>query len=63
LRARTTHNHAAGPVVKIEALTEWGARVHVEISQDHFAALGLRKDEEVFITPRDLAIFTDQRVS
>jgi sulfate transport system ATP-binding protein len=63
LRARTTHINAAGPVVKIEALTEWGARVHVEISQDHFAALGLRKDEEVFITPRDLAIFTDQRVS
>jgi sulfate transport system ATP-binding protein len=64
LRARTTHINAAGPVVKIEALTEWGARVQVEISQDRFAALGLRKDEEVFITPRDLAIFTnDQRVS
>jgi sulfate transport system ATP-binding protein len=63
LRARTTHINAAGPVVKIEALTEWGARVHVEIPQDRFAALGLRKDEEVFITPRDLAIFTDERVS
>ncbi|MGA7201484.1 MAG: sulfate ABC transporter ATP-binding protein [Candidatus Cybelea sp.] len=63
LRARTTHINAAGPVVKIEALTEWGARVHVEIPQDRFAALGLCKDEEVFITPRDLAIFTDERVS
>lgn len=64
LRARTTHINAAGPVVKIEALTEWGARVHVEIPQERFAALALRKDEEVFITPRDLAVFSnDKRVS
>jgi hypothetical protein len=64
LRARTTHINAAGPVVKIEALTEWGARVQVEIPQERLAALGLRKDEEVFITPRDLAVFSnDERVS
>jgi sulfate/thiosulfate transport system ATP-binding protein len=56
-RARTKHINAAGPVVKVEAITEWGAVVHVELSQERFRELELRKDEEVFITPRDLAVF------
>ena len=45
--------------VKIEAITEWGAVVHVEMPQERFRALDLRTDEEVFITPRDLAVFEE----
>jgi sulfate/thiosulfate transport system ATP-binding protein len=59
-RARTKHINAAGPVVKVEAITEWGAVVHVELSQERFRELELRKDEEVFITPRDLAVFAKE---
>lgn len=59
-RARTKHINAAGPVVKVEATTEWGAPVHVELSQERFRELELRKDEEVFITPRDLAVFAKE---
>jgi sulfate transport system ATP-binding protein len=59
-RARTKHINAAGPLVKVEAITEWGAAVHVEMTQERFRALDLRTDEEVFITPRDLAVFAKE---
>ncbi len=59
-RAKTKHINAAGPLVKIEAITEWGAVVHVEMPQERFRALDLRTDEEVFITPRDLAVFAKE---
>jgi ABC-type sulfate/molybdate transport systems ATPase subunit len=59
-RARTKHINAAGPVVKVEAVTEWGAPVHVEMPQQRFRDLALHKDEEVFITPRDLAVFAQE---
>jgi sulfate transport system ATP-binding protein len=60
-RATTKHINAAGPVVKIEAVTEWGALVRVEMAPDRFRELALRNGEEVFITPRDLAVFTTDR--
>jgi sulfate/thiosulfate transport system ATP-binding protein len=56
-RATTKHINAAGPLVKIEAVTEWGAPVHVEISQERFRALQLAKDEIVFISPKEAAVF------
>lgn len=59
-RARTKHINAAGPTVKVEAITEWGAVVHVELSQERFRELDLHRDEEVFITPRDLAVFAKE---
>jgi sulfate/thiosulfate transport system ATP-binding protein len=59
-RATTKHINAAGPLVKVEAVTEWGAAVHVEMPQERFRALALHKDEEIFITPRDLAVFAKE---
>jgi sulfate/thiosulfate transport system ATP-binding protein len=56
-RATTKHINAAGPLVKVEVITEWGAPVHVEVPQERFRDLGLSKGEEVFIVPRDLAVF------
>jgi sulfate transport system ATP-binding protein len=56
-RATTTHINAAGPVVKVDAVTEWGAPVHVEMSQEKFQALRLTKNEVVFVTPKDIAVF------
>jgi sulfate/thiosulfate transport system ATP-binding protein len=56
-RATTTHIHSAGSLVKIDAVTDWGAPVHVEMSQERFQALGLAKNEVVFVTPRDVAVF------
>jgi sulfate transport system ATP-binding protein len=60
-RATTKHINAAGPVVKVEAVTEWGAPVHVEMAQERFRELALRNGEVVFITPRDPAVFAKEQ--
>jgi sulfate transport system ATP-binding protein len=57
LRARIKHINAAGPLVKVEAVTEWGTPVHVEISQERFRNLQLLKDEAVFLIPKDAKVF------
>ncbi len=60
-RATVKHINAAGPLVKVEAVTEWGATVHAEMAQERFRSMGLQKGEEVFLTPRDVAVFSDDR--
>ena len=60
-RATIKHINSAGPLVKVEALTEWGAPVHVELSQERFQELELAKDEAVFINPKELKTF-DKKV-
>jgi sulfate transport system ATP-binding protein len=56
-RAKIKHINSAGPLVKVEAVTEWGALVHVEMSQDRFRNLHLLKDEAVFVIPKDVKVF------
>jgi sulfate transport system ATP-binding protein len=58
-RARVEHINPAGPLVKVELETEWGDPVHVEISQDRYRALHLKKGAEVFITPKEKKLFVD----
>ena len=55
--ARIKHINAAGPLVKVEAVTEWGALVHVEMSQERFRYLQLLKNEAVFVSPKDVQVF------
>ena len=43
--------------MKIEALSEWGAPVQVEMSQEKFQELQLAKEETVFIIPKELKVF------
>jgi sulfate/thiosulfate transport system ATP-binding protein len=56
-RATIKHIHSAGPLVKVEAISEWGESVYAEMPQDRFRALQLSKNEDVFITPRDIRVF------
>jgi len=56
-RATIKHINSAGPLVKIEAVAEWGESVHVEMSQEKFRDLQLVKNEAVFIVPRETKIF------
>ncbi|MGH9537239.1 MAG: TOBE-like domain-containing protein [Terriglobales bacterium] len=51
------HINSAGPLVKVEALTEWGAPVHIELSQERFRELELVKNDAVFIIPKELKVF------
>jgi sulfate/thiosulfate transport system ATP-binding protein len=61
-QATIVHINAAGPLVKIEAQAEWGARVQVEMPQQHFRDLGLSKGELVFVVPHELAVFKNGEV-
>ena len=56
-RATVQHINSAGPLVKIEALTEWGSPIHVELSQERFRTLQLAKEEVVFVIPREAKVF------
>jgi sulfate transport system ATP-binding protein len=56
-RATIKHINSAGPLVKVEALAEWGALVHVELSQEKFSELQLTRNEAVFIIPKELKMF------
>lgn len=58
-RARVEHVNPAGPLVKVELVSQWGDPVQVEISQKRYRALRLEKDAEVFVTPKEQEIFVD----
>ena len=54
-RARVKHINAAGPQVKIELLAEQGDLLHVEISQERFRVLGLQREVDVFVRPKQIS--------
>ena len=58
-RARIKHINSAGPLVKVEAVAEWGDPVHIEMSQEKFRELQLLKDESVFVIPKDVKVFAN----
>ena len=45
-RATIRHINAAGPGAQVEAVTEWGAAVHVEMPQEQLRLLALRKEKK-----------------
>ena len=49
----------AGPVVKVELATPRGSLVHVELSQERYRQLHLHKSAEVFVSIKDMCVFTD----
>ncbi len=61
-RATIKHINSAGPLVKIEALSEWGDPVQVELSQEKFRELQLIKEETVFIIPKELKVFQKKAI-
>ena len=61
-RAVIKHINSAGPLVKIQALSEWGAPVQVELSQERFRELQLLKEETVFLIPKELKVFQKKAV-
>ncbi len=58
-RAKVVHINAAGPVVKVELVSEWGDTVHVELTQDRYRELALQVDADVYVTPKDMHIFVE----
>jgi sulfate transport system ATP-binding protein len=61
-RAVIQHINRAGPVVKIDALTEWGDLVQVELPQEKFRELRLSRNESVFLIPKEMKVFRKSAV-
>lgn len=57
IQARVTHINLAGSIVKVELQSEKGDTIQVEISQERFGQLLLKKNENVFVTPKEIRVF------
>jgi hypothetical protein len=42
----------AGPLVRVELESEWGAIVRVDLSQERYRELNLRPGARVFVAPK-----------
>ncbi len=52
-RARVVRVNPAGPLVKVELLTEWGDSVRAELTQDRYRAAPIASGEDVFVSARE----------
>jgi len=57
-RARVKHINLAGPLAKVDLITESGHAIHVEMSQESFRERHLEPDIEVFVSPKEMKVFT-----
>jgi sulfate transport system ATP-binding protein len=60
IRAVVQRIHSAGPNVRLDLVAESGEHLHAEMAQDRFRALQITVDSQVFVTPREVKVFTDQ---
>jgi sulfate transport system ATP-binding protein len=58
-RARVEHINGAGALVRVDLITEWGDPVNVEITHERFRALDLRKDDKVYLRPKERRVFVN----
>jgi sulfate transport system ATP-binding protein len=57
--AKVTHINAAGSLVKVDLITDWGAPVHVELSHRRYSSLRLKTGDEVYLRPRERQVFVE----
>lgn len=60
LEAKILHVHAAGPLVRVELLTDTNQRLVSEISQERFATMGLEAGGTVFVRLRHIRVFSSK---
>lgn len=60
--ATIDHLNPARPLVKLELTSEWGDPIQVEITQERYRALELKKGLQVFVTPREVTVFDEDYV-
>ncbi len=56
---KINHINPVGPLVRVELSSDWGDSFHVEISQERYKNLGLKKGDHVFVTLRDQKVFIE----
>ena len=47
-------------MVKVDLITDWGDPVHVELPHERYRTLALKRDDTVFIIPKERKVFADQ---
>jgi sulfate transport system ATP-binding protein len=52
-RAAVLMVNPAGPIVRVELESEWGATVRVDLSQERYRELGLKPGTPVYVAPKD----------
>ena len=53
-KARIRHLNPAGATVKLDLLSEWGSSVQAEITQEEYKNLALKRDQDIFVTPKEI---------
>ncbi|MGD8453567.1 MAG: sulfate ABC transporter ATP-binding protein [Phycisphaerae bacterium] len=59
LRGRVQFINAAGALVRLEVLTEFGETLQVEMTADRFRELGVTRDSDVYVRPKAMRVFFD----
>jgi len=59
-KATIKYINPAGSTAKMELTTKWGDLVQVEIPQRAFQALALKKNEEVYLTPKEIRVDSEE---
>lgn len=57
-RGTVKHLNPAGPLVRVEIMSEWGTLVYVELTQERYKALNLKRGENVFVKPKEMKVFS-----
>lgn len=55
-KAKIKYANPAGAVARLEVVTEWGDLVQVELAQADYQALAIRKEDEVYLTPKEIRV-------
>jgi sulfate transport system ATP-binding protein len=56
IRGRIEHINSAAPTVKLQIRSEWDSLVLVEISQERFREVRPKKEEEIYVVPKETAL-------
>jgi sulfate transport system ATP-binding protein len=59
-RAVVKRVHSAGPIVRLDLVADSGERLHAELPQERYRALGIAIESQVFVTPREVKVFSNE---
>ena len=61
-RARVIHINAAGPQAKLLLESENGESVQVEMPRDRFQSMGIKRGDDVYVSPKNMRVFMEDYV-
>ncbi|MHB9046619.1 MAG: sulfate/molybdate ABC transporter ATP-binding protein [Pirellulales bacterium] len=62
-RAKVEHINPAGPTVRVDLVSEWGDNVQVDLTQERYRALELRSGANVYLAPKEIKVFVQDRIT